>query len=659
MGEQRVSLLSDKAQMNRFVKQLLADVRSLSYMIDNDWFESDITRMGAEQEMCLVDNKSFKPVPIAMKALKKMKSHEWVETELARFNLETNLTPRELTGTCLSDLEAESIEKLDIIRAKLKKLDSKLVLTGILPTLRLFHLNMDNLTPKKRYFALMEAINKQLNNNSYELRLMGIDELLIKHDSPMLEACNTSFQVHLQVSPDNFVHMYNIAQALTGPVMAIAANSPIVFGRRLWHESRIALFQQALDTRSSAFHMRERSPRVNFGNGWLKNSLLEIYQEDISRFRVLIAGDIEEDSEKMIRNNEVPNLRALQVHNSTVYRWNRPCYGISPNGKPHLRIENRVLPSGPTVIDEVSNAAFWLGCMLGLGNKVEDVREHISWEDVRDNFGKAAKFGIDTKFTWFGDEKISAVDLILNHLIPIAREGLTSHGVNEADINRYLNIIEERAKAHNNGARWQLRAYTKLLKETSRDEALSCLTASIIKNQEKEIPVHKWDMPELMDLDIYDPSTMLVEEFMYTDVFTTHRDDIVQLVSDMMNWKGIHYAPVENKKGELVGLVTSQLILRYFNSIKKQKKKAYTLVEEIMIEDPVTTTPEATIVDAMEIMKKHKIGCLPVVKEKELVGIITEMDFIQISNRLIERSQSNGALKKKSKKKKRKKKSKK
>ena len=651
MGEQRVSLLSDKAQMNRFVKQLLADVRSLSYMIDNDWFESGITRMGAEQEMCLVDSKSFKPVPIAMKALKKMKNYEWVETELARFNLETNLTPRELTGTCLSDLEAESIEKLDIIRAKLAKIDSKLVLTGILPTLRLFHLNMDNLTPKKRYYALMEAINKQLSGNSYELRLMGIDELLIKHDSPMLEACNTSFQVHLQVSPDNFVHMYNIAQALAGPVMAIAANSPIVFGRRLWHESRIAL-----DTRTSAYHMRERSPRVNFGNGWLKDSILEIYQEDISRFRVLIAGDIEEDSEKMIRNNEVPKLRALQVHNSTVYRWNRPCYGISPNGKPHLRIENRVLPSGPTVIDEVSNAAFWLGCMLGLSKKVEDVRAHISWEDVRDNFGKAAKFGIDTKFTWFADEKISAVDLILKHLLPIAREGLTSHGVKEADINRYLSVVEERAKAHNNGARWQLRAYTKLIKETSRDEALSCLTASIIKNQEKEIPVHKWELPDLSDLDIYDPSTMLVEEFMYTDVFTAHRDDILELVSDMMNWKGIHYAPVENKKGEIVGLVTSQLILKYFNSIKKQKKKESTLVEEIMIKDPITTTPEATIVDAMKVMKKNKIGCLPVVKEKELVGIITEMDFIQISNRLIERSQSNGVSKKKSKKKKSKKK---
>lgn len=659
MGEQRVSLLSDKAQMHRFVKQLLSDVRSLKYMIDNDWFEDDITRMGAEQEMCLVDNKSFKPAPIAMKALKRLKNYEWVETELARFNLETNLTPRELTETCLSDLEAESIEKLEIIRAKLKKLDTNIVLTGILPTLRLFHLDLENLTPKKRYFALMNAINKQLSSgNSYELRLMGIDELLIKHDSPLLEACNTSFQVHLQVAPNDFVHMYNIAQALAGPVMAIAANSPIVFGKRLWHETRIALFQQALDTRATSNHMRERSPRVNFGNGWLKESILEIYQEDISRFRVLIAGDIEEDSQEMIKNNEIPKLRALQIHNSTVYRWNRPCYGISPNGKPHLRIENRVLPSGPTVLDEVSNAAFWLGCMIGLSDKVKDVRNHISWEDVRDNFGKAAKFGIDTKFTWFKDEKISAVDLVLNHLLPIARKGLKSRGVSSDDIDRYLGVIEERAKAHNNGARWQLRAYTKLIGETSRDEALSCLTASIIKNQEQEIPGHKWKLPDLSDLLTYDPSHMLVEEFMYTDLFTTRKDDIVELVSDMMNWKGIHYAPVENKKGELVGLATSQQILNYFNSIKKQNGKETVLVEDIMIKNPIVTTPDASIIDAMDLMKKNKIGCLPVVKEKELVGIITEMDFIQISNRLIERGQG-ANTKKKPKKKKKKSKSKK
>ncbi|HHS95744.1 MAG TPA: CBS domain-containing protein, partial [Phaeodactylibacter sp.] len=237
MGEQRVSLLDDKKAMQRFVQNLLKDVQALQYMLDNDWFEKNITRIGAEQEMCLVHEQTFKPATVAIQALQKMKSYDWVETELAKFNLETNLSPRVLRGKCFSQMEKENKDKLQKIRAKLKTMDTRLVLTGILPTLRKFHLEMHNLTPMKRYYALMESINRQRIGSSYELRLSGIDELLVKHDSPLLEACNTSFQFHLQVAPDNFVKMYNIAQLLAAPVMAVAANSPIVFGRRLWHES--------------------------------------------------------------------------------------------------------------------------------------------------------------------------------------------------------------------------------------------------------------------------------------------------------------------------------------------------------------------------------------------------------------------------------------
>lgn len=172
---------------------------------------------------------------------------------------------------------------------------------------------------------------------------------------------------------------------------------------------------------------------------------MEIYKEDIARFRVLLAAELQEDALKSIKEGITPKLRALQVHNSTVYRWNRPCYGISENGKPHLRIEARVLPAGPTVLDEVANAAFWLGSMIGLANKYDDIRDLIEWENVRDNFAKAARFGIDTKFTWMNDRKVSACDLVLE-LLPIAREGLESKKVDPADIDKYLGIIEERAK---------------------------------------------------------------------------------------------------------------------------------------------------------------------------------------------------------------------
>jgi CBS domain-containing protein len=641
MGEQKVSLVSDGEQMQKFVKNLLQDVEALEYMLEHDWFETDTMRIGAEQELCLVDKKTLKPATIAMEVLEHMKDHDWVETELASFNLETNLMPRVFTGDCLSQMEKETQSNLQIISKQLKHHHAELILTGILPTLRKFDLDMSNLTPKKRYKALMEAINSQLIGSAYELRLSGIDELLLKHQSPLLEACNTSFQVHLQVKPSDFVKLYNITQALTGPIIAISANSPLVFGKRLWHESRIALFQQALDTRTTQEHMRDRSPRVNFGSDWLDQSILEIYKEDIARFRVLLSADVEEDSLELIQNKKVPKLRALQVHNSTVYRWNRPCYGISENGKPHLRIENRVLPAGPTVVDEIANAAFWLGAVEGMALECEDIRKKMSWDDARDNFAKAAQFGIDSEFTWFNDKKISACDLILNELLPIARKGLEHKKVKQADIDKYLGIIEGRAKEHMNGARWQLRAFSKLIKEVDRDEALSVLTSSIIKNQAKSKPVHTWKLPKTNDLDDYSPSKLKIEEFMETDLFTVQKDDIIELVTELMEWRKLRYVPVEDSKGNLIGLITRRLLLRYFSrknrNLKNQQEE---VIKDIMIKEPITISPSATILDAISIMRDNRIGCLPVVQENELVGVITEMDFVRISSRLIERLES-------------------
>ncbi|MEM6967216.1 MAG: CBS domain-containing protein [Bacteroidota bacterium] len=637
MGEQKVSLLQDEAEMQNFVRLLLNDVKALEYMIENDWFETGVTRIGAEQEMAMVHQKTLKPACIAVEALEKMKKWNWVETELARFNLETNLTPRVFKGKCLSLLEKENADKLDKIQKTLNKMGADIILTGILPTLNKDDLDFHNLTPKKRYFALMESMKQQLIGNNFELRLTGIDELLVRHDSPLLEAVNTSFQIHLQVAPKDFVKMYNIAQTLAAPTLAMAANSPIVFGRRLWHESRIAMFQQAIDTRTTHSHMRERYPRVSFGNGWLQGSVLDIHREDIARFRVLISSDVKEDAFEMIAQGKTPKLRALQVHNSTVYRWNRPCYGISPNGKPHLRIENRVVPAGPTVLDEVANTAFWLGSMIGMADQYDDIREVISWADVRDNFGKAARFGIDSNFTWFQDKKIGVCELVRKELLPIARAGLQKMKVDEADIDRYLGVIQARAKAHMNGARWQLRAFTKLKNETTRDEALSVLTASIIENQTKGLPGHKWKMPELTDLKEYRPSKIKVEEFMQTDLFTVQKDDIIELVAEMMDWRKISFTPVEDTKGNLVGLVDMRVILRYFIKGNRLNGQTINAVKDIMKKDPVTISPNSTILEAMNKMRAHKVGCLPVVKGKELIGLITQMDFLRVSGRLIER----------------------
>lgn len=623
--------------MQHFVRSLLDDVQAFEYMLEHDWFESDIIRIGAEQEMCLVHNKTFKPATINMEVLEHLKQHDWCVTELAKFNLETNLSPREFTGDCLSQLEAENLKYLSIIQEVLDGFDASIILCGILPTLRKHDLEMHNLTPKDRYFALMAAIQKHLLGTSFELRVEGVDELLVKHDSPLLEACNTSFQVHLQVTPNDFVKMYNISQVLAAPIIAISANSPLVFGRRLWHETRIALFQQSLDTRTTADHMRERLPRVNFGSGWLRGDITQIYKEDISRFRVLLAGAIEEDSLEMVRQGITPKLRALQIHNSTVYRWNRPCYGISPNGKPHLRIENRVMPSGPTTVDEVANAAFWLGCMVAMGEKYDDITKHIGFVDARDNFLKSAKFGIDTTFSWLKDKKVPVTDLILQELLPMAREGLKMRKVKTADINKYLDIIEARAKEHKTGARWALRTFTALKNEVTNDEAVTAITAAIVKNQKQNKPVHTWEEGTAADLENWQPTKIKVEEFMSTDLFTVQKDDLIELVAEILDWRRIRYMPVEDRKGELTGLISSRMLLRHFSRRNQLDDNVPVQVKDIMIEKPVTVTPDTNIMEAMNKMRTHNIGCLPVVKGKELVGIITEMDFLRITSRLMER----------------------
>ncbi len=634
MGEERVKLASSqkKNEMRNFVRQLLNDVEAFEYMLQNDWFEDDVKCIGAEQELCLI-NQHYKPAYKAMDILKDFHP-DWLTTELAQFNLELNLQPQVFASDALSKMETELRQNLAALNKVAAKHDTRLLLTGILPSLRKFDLSLDQLTPKPRYRALMTALRK-LRGTDYELRLDGIDELNILHDSPLLEACNTSFQVHLQVAPKNFVKLYNIAQALTGPTLSMCTNSPVLFGKRLWHETRIALFAQSIDNRKSKDHLRHNSARVNFGNNWLEDSILEIYREDILRYRILLGADIEQNSLEALKAGKAPKLQALQVHNGTVYRWNRPCYGISPNGKPHLRIENRVLGAGPTVLDEMANTAFWLGAMEGMADQYDDIRKYMSFDDARDNFMKGARSGMDCKFTWMNNEKISARDLTLDILLPMAKHGLEKYAINSSDIDKYLGVIEERAKRHMNGSRWILQTFSKFKKETHKDESLTALTAAIYHNQKQSKPAHEWPLPELHDFLQYDPSQLLVEEFMNTDIFTLQKNDLLEFASTMMDWGDTDSMPVEDSKGNLVGLISSKQILKYFSNKAKVKKDA--IVADIMTKDPHTVVQQMKIVDVIKLMKEHKITMLPVVKGKELIGVISERNFVNMSKRLIQR----------------------
>jgi predicted transcriptional regulator len=638
MGTQIVKSLDDISQKQKFITSLLNDVRSLEYMLDQDWFEKGVTRFGSELEMVIIDNSSLKPLNIATKVLSKMKKHKWLETELAKFNLEINLTPRELKGNNFSLMEKEINDRLAILDKTLSDFNASYILTGILPTIQKFHLNEENLTPRKRYYALMEAIKNLNHNKDFELKIFGIDELFVRHNSPLIEAANTSWQIHLQIAPQDYVKMYNIAQSLAGPCISLSANSPIVFGKRLWHESRIAMFEQALDTRNTHEHMREQSTRVSFGKDWLKGSILDIYREDISRFKVILSSLSEKNSWEKVLKGKVPELESLLVHNSTVYRWNRPQYGISSNGQPHLRIENRVMAAGPTVSDQMANAVFWLGAMKGMADRYNDIRDNIEFASLKDNFGRSARFGLEADYSWIKGKKIHVRELLRKELIPIARDGLKSYKIKASDIDKYLGLLDDRVKKKTNGAIWILDSYSNLLKNNiPKDETLSVLTHAIMKNQKSDIPIHKWKKASIIDLVEYKPLELKVSEFMQTDVFTVEKDDIVELVGEIMDWKKVRYMPVEDSDGNLQGLITSRILTRHLLKTAHHPTDEVVTVGSLMNSNPITIEPETSIIEAMKIMRKNKIGALPVVKHNVLAGIITETDFLDITSSLLER----------------------
>ncbi|MEM8895248.1 MAG: CBS domain-containing protein, partial [Bacteroidota bacterium] len=624
---------SNRTELNEFTKHLLNDIHALERMLEEDWFEKEVIHIGAEQELCLVD-KHLKPAPVAMNVLSRIQDESFV-TELARFNLETNLSPQPLGAGCFSRMHSQIDERLAQLNDICSSMDINYALTGILPTIRKYDLAMSNMTPFQRYEALLKAIDT-FKGKDQELRIVGVDELHLKHTTAMLESCNTSFQVHLQIRPDEFVKMYNIAQVLAAPSLAIAVNSPLLFGKRLWSETRIALFQQSIDTRVTSEHLRDRSPRVTFGKHWLNESISEIYKDDIVRFRVMLQTDCEPDNNLLLDQGITPKLRALNIHNSTVYRWNRACYGISPSGKPHLRIENRVFPSGPTVIDEMANAAFWIGMMKGMDAEYQDIRDLIEFDHAKSNFFSAAHDGLNTSFNWINGKKISANRLISEELLPLARHGLELNNVSKKEIDKYLDVIEARNETRKTGAQWLINSHTQLMKKVGKEEIAPALIASIMRNQKTNKPGHQWPLAEPTFEADWRPDSLLVEEFMTTDVFSANPDDLPELVADIMAWRKLKYMPIEDNEGVLKGVISYHQILSYLSKkYGKRNGQDSTTIKDIMLVDPPTVNPDDSIVDALNVMKTHSTNCLPVVKNERLIGIISEGNFINITASLL------------------------
>ena len=616
MGNLNVTKLSKKKDKANYIHQLSKDLEALDIMLKNNMIEKAPLRIGAEQEFCLVDN-TFLPQNNALDVLKDINDNHFT-TEIGNYNLELNLDPFQLKDNCFSKLHNQLTTLLEKAKKTAEKLETKIALTGILPTLSTNHIGIENMTPIQRYYVLNEAV-KASRKQDFHIHIKGVDELNLLHDSVMLEGCNTSFQAHLQIDPDNFVTSYNWAQAIAGPVLSVCTNSPLLFGKELWSETRIALFTQSVDTRANSFLLNEKQSRVSFGHQWETGSVTDIFRDNISRFRSLVTSEFEKDSVEMLENGAIPELKALNLHNGTVYKWNRVCYGVG-DGKPHLRIENRYIPSGPTTTDEIANMMFWVGLMLGRPKHFDNIHQTMDFKDAKTNFFTAARYGMKAQCIWQKKTRPSK-DLILNDLLPLAYKGLYSVGISPEDVEKYLTVIENRVNNHN-GAEWITKSYRNLLTTKKPNEALQVLTANMYLKQEHDYPVSSWTV-----LDAEATTTFhipkKVHHAMNTDIFSVDKKDSLELVINIMKWKNIHHMPVINTKKELIGLLSWNDVKHHIIDIEASTKS----VDSYMKTNLITITKCQTIDEAKQLMKTHNINCLPVVKQDKLIGILTSKDL--------------------------------
>jgi CBS domain-containing protein len=630
MGQHEVEQMFGQHKLQLFMSAVLDDLRALDYMIEHDRLESGVHRVGAEQEMFLVDQ-DLRPAPIAIDVLDGM-SDPRLQTEIARFNLEANLTPRLIAGDCFARMEQELNELILKTRRRAAALNADTLLAGILPTLRLSDLTLDNLSPEPRYYELNRAVT-QARGGPFSIHIKGVDELQLEHDNMMMESCNTSFQIHFQVGAREFARNYNIAQAITAPVLAAAVNSPVLFGKRLWHETRLALFQHSADARSRAQLARSMPTRVGFGERWVQHSVLELLHDQVTRFRPIMITLPTESSLEVLARGGVPSLTALFMHNGTIWPWNRACYGVT-NGVAHLRIENRALPAGPTVVDEVANAAFFTGLMLALPHEYGDITQRLDFDEAKANFFAAARYDLHAQLTWLDGKTSSAASLIRDHLLPLARQGLSSAGVQASDIDRYLGIIDERVKTRQTGARWILKSLQSLETLEPKDLRYREIAARMLQEQKGGKPVHQWEVMSPGEDVEWSSSYQTVGHFMSTDLFTVRADDLVDLAASVMEWRHVRHVPVEDDQGQLVGLVTHRALLHLFSRGRQAETEEPLTVRDIMKRDPLTVSSSTPTLEALEIMQSKRVGCLPVVDGGQLVGILTSYDFLAGAARL-------------------------
>lgn len=588
-------------------------------MIERGQVEEGERRVGVEQEMNLVDAEGM-VAPVATKLIDHLADPTF-QTEIALFNLEANLDPRPLDGRFLRDMETDLAKVVQLAREGARDLGNEVLLSGITPTLRREDLLARNMTPDVRYECLDQSA-LEAQGGAIKLLIDGIERFESQFDSIVVEGANTSLQLHLQVSPGNAARLYNLSQLITAPLLAAAGNSPVLLGKRLWHETRVAVFERTLDDRSVSQLTRGEPTRVGFGSFWLKDSIIELFRDNITRYRVIMTIPGLEDSVEVLERGEVPELAALALHNGTVWRWNRACFGMTGD-KPHLRIENRVLPGGPTIVDEVANAALFYGLMIRLDEQVGDVSERLSFADAKTNLLSAARRGLHARFQWLDGRNIVARDLLIEELIPAAKEGLLQVGVAAKDAERYLGVIEQRVQSKQTGARWLLENLS-TVPENERAEHCVAAVHMMLEKQQLNEPVHTWGEIDRQNLNLKRMATTLAD-IMTADVFTVRPDDVVDLAASVMDWQHIRHVPVEDQTGKVVGLLTARELLH----LHGRRCEEPVAVRDIMIKSFATAPPDMQVREAMQKILSVDAGCLLVLREGLLVGIVTERDLMK------------------------------
>ena len=465
------------------------DLEVLRRMLDTGAFETERKLVGVEVEFYVVDTDGA-PMMINAELLDRLESEDF-QTELAQFNIEFNLAPHKLVGTVFREIEEELETSFLHAHRRAQELDAHVVMIGIMPTLTDLDLTIQNLSASPRYHLLNEQIF-EARGEDLQVEIEGPETLTTRVSSITMEAAATSVQLHLQVSPDGFATAWNAAQAAAAAQVAVGANSPFLLGKELWRETRIALFEQSIDTRTEELTAQGVRPRVWFGEQWIE-SLPELFDENVRYFPALLPLLDEEDPEAVLASGGVPHLPELVLHNGTVYRWNRPIYAVA-RGKPHVRIENRVLPAGPSVVDTVANAAFYFGLVRALADLDPPIHRQLSFAAACDNFFAAAKGGIEAELFWPGAGTVPASELVLRTLLPLAHQGLDAWQVDRRDRDHDLGIIEQRCLRRVTGAGWQVRTVRRLLDDgLQRPEAIIEMTRRYMAGMRSNEPVHTWD----------------------------------------------------------------------------------------------------------------------------------------------------------------------